>query len=140
MPRAYSEDLRRRVIAAVEAGRSARQAAAQFAVAPSTAIKWVQRWRRSGSLAARPTAVPGRSPLDRHAEYLLALVGEEPDLTLAEIRDRLQGRAVRAGITSVWRFFDRHGVSFKKNPARRRAGSSRRGRRPARLASRSAGA
>ena len=61
-----------------------------------------------------PTGVCGRSPLDRHADYLLALVGEQPDLTLAKIRDRLQARAVRAGITSVWRFFDRHGVTFKK--------------------------
>ena len=140
MARAYSEDLRGRVIAAVEAGQSARQAARLFLVSPSTAIKWVQRWRRSGSFAATLVGGRRRSPLDHHAGYLLALVGEQPDLTLAEIRDRLQARAVPAGITSVWRFFDRHGVSFKKNPARRRARSPRRGGGEARLAGGAAGA
>jgi transposase len=56
MPRAYAEDLRSRVIAAVEAGRSAREAARVLQVSPSAAIKWVQRWRRSGSVAAKPMA------------------------------------------------------------------------------------
>src|SRR4029453_3331098 len=140
MARAYAEDLRSRVIAAVEAGRSAREVARVFQVSPSAAIKWVQRWRRSGSAAAKPMGGERRSPLDRHADYLLALVAAEPDLTLAEIRGRLRARAVPAGIASVWRFFNRHGISFKKNRARRRAGPSGRNRGAGPLAPRSAAA
>ena len=139
MPRAYSEDLRVRVIAAVMAGQSARQAARVFRVSPSAAIKWLQRWRRTGSAAARPMGGGRRtSPLDREAEYLLALAADAPDLTLEEIRCRLAARDVRVGIGSVWRFFDRHGISFKKNRARRRAGSSGRRRPAAAMAGRSA--
>ena len=140
MPNAYGEDLRSRVIAAVAAGRSAREAARVFQVSPSAAIKWVQRWRQSGSAAAKPMGGKRRSPLDAHADYLLALVAAGPDLTLAEIRARLRTRAVRAGLASVWRFFDRHGISFKKNRARRRAGSGGRGRGEARVAGRSVAA
>src|SRR5512132_1454478 len=103
MPRAYAEDLRSRVIAAVEAGRSAREAARVFQVSPSAAIKWVQRWRRSGSVAAKPMGGERRSPLDRHADYLLALVAAEPDLTLAEIRGRLRARAVHAPLRRLHR-------------------------------------
>jgi transposase len=128
------------VIAAVAAGRSAREAARVFQVSPSAAIKWVQRWRQSGSAGAKPMGGRRRSPLDEHADYLLALVAAEPDLTLAEIRGRLRARAVGAGLASVWRFFDRHGISFKKNRARRRAGSAGRGRGEARVARRSAAA
>ena len=134
----YSEDLRVRVIAAVEAGQSARQAARVFRVSPSAAIKWLQRWRRTGSSAARPVGGRRVSPLDREAEYLLTLAAEAPDLTLEEVRGRLADRDVRVGIGSVWRFFDRHGISFKKNRARRRAGSSGRRRPAAAMAGRSA--
>jgi hypothetical protein len=58
---------------------------------------------------------------------LLALIGERADLTLEEIRGLLGERGVRVGVSSVWRFFDRHGISFKKNRARRRAATRRRG-------------
>ena len=57
MPKPLSDDLRERVVAAVEReGLSRHQAAARFGVAPSTAIKWVQRFRKSGSVA--PARIP----------------------------------------------------------------------------------
>ena len=62
------------------------------------------------------------------------LVAQEPDLTLAEIVQRLwQDRQVPTTDSSVDRFFKRHGLSFKKNSARRRAGAARRGRSKATL-------
>ena len=128
MPRAYSIDLRERVIATVEAGWSAREAARRFDISASTAIKWVQRWRRSGSVAAQPMGGGYRSPLDQHGDFLMALIAREPDLTLEEVRLRLRDRGVSAGLGSVWRFFARRGVSFKKNRARRRTGPGGRGR------------
>ncbi len=125
MPKPYSQDLRERVVRAVEAGTSCHEAAAIFEVSPSSAIKWVARWRRSGLVAAKPMGGK-RSPLDAHKEWLLALTAAEPDLTLQEIRSRLRQRGLVVSASSVWRFYDRHDISFKKKPARRRARPRRR--------------
>lgn len=126
MPRAYSIDLRERVVRAVEAGQSCRSAAAQFAVSASSAIKWVSRWRSRGDVSPGSSRGRIRSPLFAHRSWLLELVAAEPDLTLAEIQRRLAGRGLRIGLGSIWRFFEREGVSFKKNRARQRTGSARR--------------
>lgn len=137
MPRPYSHDLRERLIAAVAAGSSARSAGRVFGVSPSTAVKWVQQWRRTGSFAAKPMGGYKRSPLDARAELLLGLIEERPDMTVEEIRAWLRGQGIRAGHGSVWRFFARHGISFKKNRARGRAGAARRSGRAPALAARS---
>ena len=64
-------------------------------------------------------------PLEAHEQWLLDLVAAEPDLTLEEIRARLRSeKKLKAGTTSIWRFYDRHAITFKKNSARRRTGSS----------------
>ena len=125
MARGYSDDLRVRVIGFVEGGATARAAGRQMAVGESTAVKWVARWRSTGSAAAKPGTGHSRSPLKAHTAWLLSLVRAEPDLTLEEIQRRLiDVHGLKAGIGSVWRFFDRHDISFKKNRARRRAGSA----------------
>src|SRR5712691_818159 len=67
MPRAYSQDLRERVIGAVEAGASCREAAAVFEVSPSSAIRWVALGRRTGAVAAKPVGGK-RSPVDAHVQ------------------------------------------------------------------------
>lgn len=138
MPRAYSQDLRERLIGAVTAGSSARAASRVFGVSESTAVKWVQRWRRTGSVAAKRMGGYKRSPLDAHVEVLVGLVAARPDLTVEEIRAELRARGIHTGHGSVWRFFERHGISFKKNRAGQRAGSTGRGGRPGALAARSA--
>jgi len=92
MPKPYSQDLRERVVRSVEAGASCHEAAAAFEVGVSSAIRWVSRWRQTGSVAAKPMGGK-RSPLDAHKDWLLALIDAEPDLTLEEIRARLRGRA-----------------------------------------------
>ena len=66
MARPYSDDLRERVVEAVKAGASRREAAERFEIAPSSAIKWLQRWRETGSVAAKPTG-GSVSPLEEHA-------------------------------------------------------------------------
>jgi transposase len=56
---------------------------------------------------------------------LLDLVTAEPDLTLDEIGTRLAStKKLKVGRTSVWRFYDRHRITFKKNTARRRTRSA----------------
>jgi len=117
MPKPYSRDLRERVVRAVEAGASCHEAAAAFEVSPSSAVRWVARWRQSGSVAAKPMGGK-RSPLDAHKAWLLDLIAAEPDLTLEEIRGRLRARGIAVSASSVWRFYDRHNITFKKCIAR----------------------
>ena len=114
MPEPYSDDLRERVIEAVEAGASRREAAESFNLCPSSAVKWLQRWHDTGSAKAKPTG-GSTSPLEAHAERLLALVAEQPDLTLDEIVAAMRKRQIRGSRTTVWRFFARHDFTFKKS-------------------------
>jgi transposase len=125
MAQGYSKDLRVRAISIVEAGESAREAARLLSIGASTAIRWIERWTRTGSVDAKPGTGHSRSPLEKHRQWLLDLIAAEPDLTLEEIRTRLRSmKKHKAGIGSIWRFYERHDITFKKNSARRRAGSS----------------
>jgi transposase len=124
MAKGYSKDLRVRAISIVEAGESAREAARLLNVGASTAIRWIERWTTTGSVDAKPGTGHSRSPLEKHRQWLLDLVTAEPDLTLEEIRVRLRSeKKFKVGTTSIWRFYERHEITFKKNSARRRAGS-----------------
>jgi transposase len=140
MPRPLSGDLRIRVVRAVEAGSSARAAGRRLGIGESTATAWVGRWRRTGSAAAKSQTGHRRSPLAAHEAWLLELIEGCADLTLEEIRGQLAPRRVRVAISSVWRCFDRHGISFKKNRACRRAAAPARDGGAAGLEKRSAAA
>ena len=56
-----------------------------------------------------------RSLLDAHQRWLLEQVAAEPDLTMEEIRGRLRARRIRVSASSVWRFYDRNDITFKKS-------------------------
>ena len=75
MPKPYSIDLRGRVIAEVETGASRREAAERYGLSPSVVVIWVQRFEETGSVAAKPSG-GSTSPLEKHAEFLLALIAE----------------------------------------------------------------
>lgn len=137
MSRAYSEDLRIRLVRYVEGGASARAAAKLFGVSASTSVKWMQRWRLKRSVAPSPVRGHRRRLLDCHSDWLLELVESKSDMTLAEIRAKLRKRGVRVSLWTVWSFYDRHDFSFKKKRLRQRAGSLRRGSGPRALAHRS---
>lgn len=139
MGRPYSEDLRERIVGAVEAGHSRRAAARMFEVSASCAVKLVRRWRETGSVKPDKIGAPKRSKLAPHVQWLLDLVKGEPDLTLEEIRVRLRReRDMAASIGTIWQFLDRHDIRFKKNRARERTGPAGRGRRAPTMANRSA--
>ena len=116
MTRPLSDDLRRRVAAAVDDGMSRRGAAKRFGIAPSTAIKWVWAWRLTGSYRPRAQGGDRRSQrIGARAETVLALVEETPDMMLAEIAAHLESEhGVRVSQSTVWRFFHRRGITFKK--------------------------
>jgi transposase len=113
--RAYSQDLRDRVIEAGLKGRSLRQAARQFAVAASTAIGWVKRLCIEGERGARRQGRRRGSKLDPHREFLLAQLSDEPDLTIEKMREiLLEERGVSASVGTIWAFLDRADRTFKK--------------------------
>ena len=127
MPKPYSDDLRARVIEDVVTGASRREAAEHYGISPSIVVIWAQRFEATGSVAAKPSG-GSTSPLDDHVEFLLGLVADKPDLTLDEIVAAMGKRRITGSRSAVWRFFDRHNISFKKNSAR--GGAKARGRGP----------
>lgn len=115
MTRSLSADLRGRVIAAIEDGVSTRETARRFRIGISTAGSWYRRYRETGEVEARKQGQPSRSKLDPHVDYIVGLIEATPDITLAEIGERLVAeRDVRAAPSTVWLLLDRRGITFKK--------------------------
>lgn len=136
MARAYGMDLRRRVIGAIDAGMSARGAAARFSVGASTAINWHRRWRETGAFTPGRQGKPRRSKLDPHTAFILELVADRKDIALHEIAEALAAeRGVATCPASVWYFFSRHGLTFKKRRAMPASSNARTSSRSARTGS-----
>jgi len=127
MANAHSLDLRRRVVRAVEAGASCRQAAARFEIGVSSAIRWVAQLRETGDVAPKPRGGPRRpSRIDPHGALIMDWLETAPDLTLPEIAAKLEDTVgYRPPPSVVHEFFKRHGVTRKK---RRRTPPNRTGR------------
>ena len=122
-PGTYSQDWPKRMIRAVAASTAARAAARIFQVIESTKDQTAKALRETGSVSASKRS-PRESPLEQHAAWLLGLIAEEPDLTLQDVQMLLlREKALSVGLGSVWRFYDRHGIRFRKKPARRRGPS-----------------
>lgn len=114
----YSLDLRQRVIKAYETGSvSQRQLAQQFSIALSTVQAWIQRKRRTGSVAPKPTG-GSRSKLDHQARAVLArLLETQPDATLAEYAEALEAETgVSIHPSTLWRQARGLGLTRKKRP------------------------
>jgi transposase len=124
----YPGELRMRVIDFVEGGGSRREAAEQFQVSASSAIRWMQRFHEDGTCEPMPRG-GSTSPLDEYLQPILALIREKPDLTLNEIVSALHKRRIPGSRSALSRFFARHGITFKKKHAGGRAKASRRGSR-----------
>ena len=114
MARAYSLDLRERVVAAVEAGQSCRSVAKTFMVSVSSVVKWSQRRRAVGSPAA--LKMGGHRPyvVAREKDWLIARIAEKPDLTLRALLAELAERGLVVSYYALWHFLQHEGVTFKK--------------------------
>ena len=129
MPKPLSMDLRLRIVAGVLDGGRMRSVAARFEVSVSSVSKLSKLLRESGSVAPKPMGGDRRSQKSAaHGGRILALVCETPDMTLNEIGANLSAQGIVVGRTSIWRLLERHDLSFKKNRARQRARTRRRGR------------
>ena len=117
MAKPLDTDLRARIVAAVEAGMSCRAAAARFDVSESAAIKLMQRYRATGSIA--PGQMGGHRPLKLVAwrDWLMQRLGEKPDITTRELADELAGHGMIVSHVSVWNLLKREDQSHKKKRA-----------------------
>ena len=118
MGRPYSMDLRRRCVAAVDAGQSCRVVAERFGVGVSTVVRWAQRHRQTGDV--EPARMGGRRPvvLEPHRAFIAAELQRTPHLNMRQLRDLLAEHGVMVSRDTVWRFVRKQGLSFKKNAAR----------------------
>ncbi len=122
--RAYSEDLRLRVIRAVEEeGASARSAGRRYGVSESAAIKWVNRFQREGTVCAKKTGRPRGLKVAAHGAFLLAFM-KDADHTITDLQHALlEQHGMYASRGLLWQFLHDEAMSYKKNPVRQRTGS-----------------
>jgi transposase len=121
MAKPLDNDLRARVVAAVEAGQSCRAAARRFGVSESAAIKLMQRYRATGSF--EPGQMGGHKPIKLAAwrDWLMQRIGRKPDITTRELADELAGQGIHVSHVSVWNLMRREDQRHKKKRARQRA-------------------
>ena len=131
MARAYSEDLRERVVrAVVEGGMSASAAARHFRVGRSTAIVWVQQFRQAGKLSPAPMGRPRGMKVAPYRDFIMEKM-KDKDTTLDILQAALfEECGVYASRTLLHRFIRAEGLTFKKNHSRERTGQARRGAGP----------
>jgi transposase len=113
MTRPYSSDLRERVVEAVDEGATRLEAAERFGVSVSSAVRWHQAWRETGTFEAKSCG-GSCSPLDDYAEEILALVEEQDDRTLDEIVAVMRKRWIPGSRTALFRFLERRGITHKR--------------------------
>lgn len=140
MAKTLSDDLRGRVIAAVEAGASRRAAAERFGVGVATAIRWMRVFRATGTLSAQPKGGDLRSHrIDAFRDVVLGAIEAQKDITLAELADLLRREhGASFAVSTVHRHLVRHRITLKKSRVRRRAGQAGRGAQAASLVRRAA--
>ena len=129
MPKAYSLDLRERVVRFVEAGHSRRAAAAHFSMSVCFVIILMRHYRARASLAAMPRGGRRHSKLDLHGAFLVGRVADENDIAMPELAAELfAATQVQVAPASISRRLIRHGFSSKKPcwPASRIAPTSAR--------------
>ena len=128
MSKALSVDLRVRVLAAVAAGASHREAGERFGVSAASVSRWRRRAREVGAPEPRALGGDRRSQaMEAHGALIISLVAKRQDITLAEIKSALEEKGIRASIGGLWRFFHRHRITLKKSrrmPASRTAPTS----------------
>ena len=117
MARAYSDDLRLRVLEAVDGGASARSAGARFGVGVATAVVWARRYRQGGETSARRQGGRRGSRLDAHEGFVIGMIETNADVTLDEMVERLdEERAVSISRSGLSKWLRGRDWTFKKRP------------------------
>jgi transposase len=117
-----SEDLRRRIIEARQAGAGSVEVSERFRVSRRTVARLYKQYESSGDV--RPKQIGGyrRSRLAKHGRAIDRWITRKGDISLAELKERcLTELGITIGVNALWHQLRRLGLSFKKNDARRRA-------------------
>ena len=109
MTRAYSMDLRQRVVADCDKGMGSTEVARKYSVSPAWVRRLKQHRRERGDLKPRPRG-HRRRQFDR--EQLAKLVEQQPDATLRELRDEL---GVQVALSAIWNGLQELQLTFKKS-------------------------
>ena len=136
MGKPYADDLRLVVVRLIEEGHTRPEAAELCGISLSSVGRYLRRYRSVGSVSPDKFGGYKGYVLAKHAERIKRWIAEQPDLTLKEIQTRLAEAKVKVAASSVFRFLRHLKLSFKKSPARGRAGPSGRRRHAAALAAR----
>lgn len=121
MPQPFSNDLRERVVAYVEAGHSCHEAAAHFDTSVSFAVNLMRRWRESGRVDPRPRGGFRHGKLAPHRDFILAAVAARHDITMPELAEELaKAKGVTVDPSNLSKFLTACGLSFKKNSTGKR--------------------
>ena len=124
--RTLSSDLRERIVAAREGGQSAQEVSRMFRVSKRSVERFWKLYLITGAVEPKQRGGYRRSCLEKYDEKLRGWIKEEVDLTLAQLQERIDRELkIKLGITALWHRLERLGLSYKKNPARRRARPAR---------------
>jgi transposase len=130
MGKPYSDDLRERVVAAIESGHTREEVAELFNVALSTVGGFIKRKRETGSVSPGKFGGYKTFLLEPHADLVKELVAEQPDSTLAELQVRLAKEKVKVSQSGIFRFLHHINLTFKKKSPCSRTRSARRRQGP----------
>ena len=114
MGKPYSDDLRERVIAAIEAGHTREEVAELFNMALSTVGGFIKRKRETGSVSPDKFGGYKTFTLEPHTDLVKELVAKQPDSTLAELQARLEKQKVKVSQSGISRFLHHIKLTFKK--------------------------
>jgi len=131
MTRPYSEDLRERIVRTVDSGLSRNAAAKQFDVSISFVVKLMQRWKQRGTIKADKYGGWKKPKLAPYGERIRALVSENCDITIDELRAVLAAEGIEAKRSTLGDFLLAQGLNRKKRQPTPRSRSGRTSRRRA---------
>lgn len=121
MGKPYSENLRERVVRAVEEGRTHKEVASLYKIGERTVRRSVSLWRET--VGVRSQAKFGghvKHKLVPHAEKVKELIAKRPDMTLKELKEALAKDGIGVSKSAIDRYVKFLGISHKKNASRRR--------------------
>ena len=127
MAKPYSQDLRERVIEAIEAGHPQSEVARMFKVSRRTIVDYVKRWRTRGSVDPDKFGGHKKHKLAEHVDTVKALIKAEPDQTVVELQAKLEEARIKASASAINRFLKASKISYKKNSIRHRTKTRGRG-------------
>ena len=122
----YSQDLRDRVLRALARGEGPSAIARRLEVSRFYVYQVRDREQATGVRSSFPIGGHRRSRLEAAEPALRAWIAAQPDLTLAELQERLAQQGVSTKIGALWHQLNQWHLTFKKNPARQRARTRRR--------------